>query len=273
MLSTYLHNVRKSKPLVHNITNYVTVNDVANTLLALGASPIMADSAKEVADITSISQALNINIGTLNQDKVHAMIQAGKKASELKVPIVFDPVGVGASDYRTQTAEYFLKTLDLTVIKGNASEIKALANGSGLTQGVDASVNDQVTDASLQVNLDLAKKSAQKTGAIVIMTGPIDLVTDGDKAFRVDNGHPMMGTITGTGCILSAITAAFVGANPNKPLEASLAAVSLLGLCGQLAYNRLSELDGNATYRQYLIDAIYQIDQETFDNQARYKAL
>ena len=157
MLGTCLDNVRRTTPLVHNITNYVTVNDVANILLACGASPIMSDEPEDVEDITSICGGLNINIGTLNSRTITSMLLAGKKANQLGHPVVLDPVGAGASRLRTDTAFRLLKDVKFTVIRGNISEIKTLASGAGTTKGVDADVADKVTEENLDAAVAFAK--------------------------------------------------------------------------------------------------------------------
>ncbi len=271
MFKNMLENVRKNCPLIHNITNYVTVNDCANIVIACGASPIMADDKNEVEDITSICGGLNINIGTLNSRTVESMLIAGKKANELNHPVVLDPVGAGASKLRTQTAMKLLEEVQFTVIRGNISEIKALASGSGTTKGVDADVADKVTDENLDEVIAFVKAFAKKTGAVIAITGAIDIVADGNKAYCIRNGHPMMSTITGTGCQLSAMTAAFVTANPENPLEATAAAVSAMGHAGELAHSRLTEMDGNSTYRNYIIDAIYNMTPEILEKGAKYE--
>ena len=178
MLKEMLDNVRKTCPLVHNITNYVTVNDCANILLACGGSPIMADDVDEVEDITTICGGLNINIGTLNQRTIPAMHKAGKKANELGHPVVLDPVGAGASCLRTKTANDLIDQIQFSVIRGNISEIKTLALGSGDTRGVDAAVADSVTEDNLSQAIAFAKAFAQKTGSVIAITGAIDIVAD-----------------------------------------------------------------------------------------------
>ena len=271
MFAELFENVRTQSPLIHNITNYVTVNDCANMVLACGASPIMADDAAEVEDITTICAGLNINIGTLNSRTVESMLLAGKKANALGHPVVLDPVGAGASALRTRTACRLLEEVKFTVIRGNVSEVKTLASGAGTTKGVDADVADKVTEENLDSAVAFAKAFAAKTGAVVAITGAIDIVADGKKAFCIRNGHPMMSSITGTGCQLSALTAAFVTANPDKPLEAAAAAVCAMGLAGEIAHSRLSALDGNATYRNYIIDAIYNMTPEQLEEGAKYE--
>ncbi len=271
MFENMLENVRKKNPLIHNITNYVTVNDCANIVLACGASPIMADDKKEAADITEICAGLNINIGTLNTRTIDSMLIAGKRANDLNHPIVLDPVGAGASKLRTDTAMRLLKEVKFSVIRGNISEIKTLASGSGTTKGVDADVADKVTENNLDEAVAFAKAFAEKTGAVIVITGAIDVVADSKKAYCIRNGHSMMSSITGTGCQLSAMTAAFVTANPEYPLKAATAAVCAMGYAGEVAHSRLTEMDGNATYRNYIIDAVYNMTPEMLGKGAKYE--
>ena len=271
MLGICLDSVRRTVPLVHNITNYVTVNDVANILLACGGSPIMSDEPEDVEDITSICGGLNINIGTLNSRTVTSMLLAGKKANQLGHPVVLDPVGAGASQLRTDTAFRLLREVQFTVIRGNISEIKTLASGAGTTKGVDADVADKVTEENLDSAVAFAKAFAARTGAVVAITGAIDIVADAQKAYCIRNGNAMMSSITGTGCQLSALTTAFVTANPGHPLEAAAAAVCAMGLAGEVAHRRLTPQDGNATYRNYIIDAIYNMTPEQLEKGANYE--
>ena len=271
MLGEMLENVRKSCPLIHNITNYVTVNDCANILLACGASPIMADDVDEAEEISSLCAGTNINIGTLNQRTIPAMLKAGKQAAALGHPVVLDPVGAGASRLRTATAFRLLEKIDFSVIRGNVSEIKTLANGQGTTKGVDADVADAVTEDTLDGAVAFTKEFAKKAGCIVAITGAIDLVSDGDRCFVIRNGRPEMGKITGTGCQLSGMMTAFVVANQENQLEATAAAVCAMGLAGEIGWSRMQEGDGNSTYRNRIIDAIYNMDEETLDKGAKYE--
>ena len=256
MLKECFDNVRKSVPLVHNITNYVTVNDVANIILACGASPIMSDEPDDVTDITSICSSLNINIGTLHKSSIEAMYLAGKRATELGHPILLDPVGAGASALRTNTAVGLMEQLQLTVIRGNISEIKTLANGNGTTKGVDADVTDQL---------------AEQSKAVIAVTGAIDLVSDGTRCYVIRNGRPEMGQITGTGCQLSGLMTAFVAANPSNQLDAAAAAVCAMGLAGEIGYSHMKDGDGNSTYRNRIIDAIYNMDGDSLEKGAKYE--
>ena len=271
MLKKSFDNVREKHPLVHNITNYVTVNDVANILLACGGSPIMADDSEEVEDITSICQGLNINIGTLNKNTIPSMFLAGKKANALGHVVLLDPVGAGASGLRTKTANELVRDIKFTVIRGNISEIRTLIEGTGNTKGVDADIADRVTEDNLDEAVAFVKKFAERTGSVIAVTGAIDIVADAKKAYCIYNGCPMMSSITGTGCQLSALTAAFVTANKDRPLEAAAAAVCAMGLAGEIAHKRLTPQDGNATYRNYIIDAIYHMDGDELEHGAKFE--
>ncbi len=271
MLGTCLRNVRTKQPLIHNITNYVTVNDVANALLACGGSPIMADDEAEVREITAICGGLNLNIGTLNQRTISSMHLAGKQANALHHPILLDPVGAGASTLRTDTALALLQELHPTVIRGNISEIKTLAFGSGTTKGVDADMADAVTEDTLEASVDFIKKFAWKSGAVIAITGAIDLVSDGKSCYVIRNGRAEMGRITGTGCQLSGIMTAYISANPDHLLEAAAAAVCVMGLAGEIGWSHMQAGDGNATYRNRIIDAIANMTEEQLMEGARYE--
>lgn len=271
MLGDCLENVRSKAPLVHNITNYVTVNDVANVLLACGGSPIMSDEPEDVEDITAVCGGLNINIGTLNQSSIKGMFRAGRKANELKHAVLLDPVGAGASALRTDTAVKLMEEIRFTAIRGNISEIKTLALGSGTTKGVDADLADAVTEQTLDAAIAFIKGFARKTGAIVAVTGAIDLVSDGEKCYVIRNGRPEMGRITGTGCQLSGMMTAFLTANPDHLLEGAAAAVCAMGLAGEIGWNNMKPEDGNSTYRNRIIDAIYHMDKAALDQGARYE--
>ena len=270
MFSALLDRVRTKAPLIHSITNYVTVNDCANILLAVGASPIMADEPEEAAEITAVCGGLNLNIGTLNRQTIPAMRLAGRRAAELGKPIVLDPVGAGASTLRTATAKSLLEELPITVVRGNISEIKALASGSAATQGVDANVADAVTEENLDASAAFVRDFAARSGVVAAVTGAIDLVSDGKRTFVIRNGSPLMSRVTGTGCMRSALTAAFVTANPGQPLEAAAAAVCAMGLCGEAGAARMGPRDGNLALRGYLIDAVYCLTGERLDREARY---
>lgn len=271
MLRECLDNVKKKAPLIHNITNYVTVNDVANMILACGASPIMADDPGEVEEITALTQGLNINIGTLDQRTIPAMLAAGKRAKELGHVVLFDPVGVGASRLRRETAEKLIREISFDVIRGNISEIKTLAGiGSG-SAGVDAVVWDAVTEEHLPEAVIFAKNAAQQLGCTLAITGALDLVTDGKDCYVIRGGRPEMSRITGTGCQLSGLMTAFLAANQEELLSAAAAAVCTMNVAGELAWRNLMPEEGNMAYRNRIIDAVYRMDGDTLERGAKYE--
>lgn len=273
MLKECIDNLRKKAPLIHNITNYVTVNDVANIILACGASPIMADEIEEVEEITSICNGLNTNIGTLNARTIPAMMAAGKKAQELNHVILLDPVGAGASTLRTNTALKLMEQIKFTVIRGNMSEIKALHQQVGDSRGVDVCEADKVTEDNLQETARFLQQFSRLHGCIVAVTGAIDLVTDGEQVYALRNGRPEMGQITGTGCQLSGLMTAYLAANPEKPLEAAVTAVAAMGVAGEAAFVHMKEYEGNSTYRNRIIDAICHMDGKTLENLAKVERI
>ena len=270
-LGECLENVHAKTPLVHNITNYVTVNDVANVLLACGGSPIMSDEPKDVYDITSICGGLNINIGTLNERSIEAMMIAGLRSKELGHVILLDPVGAGASMLRTKTAQSIVESVKPDIIRGNISEIKALIKGTGTTKGVDADAADSVTDENLEEMVAFVKTVAEKTGAVIAITGAIDLVGDAEVCYVIRNGRKEMSRITGTGCQLSGLATAYAVANPDNKTDAVAAAVCLMGLAGEIGWSRMQEGDGNSTYRNRIIDAIFNMDSKTLEEGAKYE--
>ena len=253
MFEKILENLNNKSPLVHNITNYVTANDCANILLACGASPIMADDEAEVAEITSICDALVINIGTLNARTISSMLIAGKRANGLGHPVILDPVGAGASTLRTETAMKLIKEIKFSAIRGNASEIKILCGGSGESRGVDAATDDD-TDAA-----EDAKRLANLTGAVVLVTGKTDFVTDGKKVAAISNGHPLMKKVTGCGCMLSSLLGGFCGANPDNIFDATVCAAAFMGLCGERAAENYV---GTGTLRTGIIDEVSNMTAE-----------
>lgn len=262
----YIKKLREVKPLVHNITNYVTVNDVANAILAIGGSPIMSDEIAEVAQMTSISNALNINIGTLNQVKIASMFEAGKASNACNHITVLDPVGAGATDLRTNTCKELLEQIHFDAIKGNISEIKTLMAGTGHTKGVDASAEDQKNSHDL---IDDIKAFAKELNTIIIVTGPVDYVTDGNKCYMINNGCKEMSAITGTGCMLSGILGCFL--TVENSVDSAAAAVMSMGIAGEIGASKLKEGEGNATLRTYLIDALFNMTDEELEKSGKYE--
>lgn len=255
-----LETIRSNPPLIHNVTNYVVMNFTANALLALGASPIMAHALEEVEEMVALSSALVLNIGTLSTPWIDAMFLAGRAANQMKIPVVLDPVGAGATRFRTDTSKRLLAVLKPAVIRGNASEILALCDQPSRTRGVDSL--DAMTTAHAA-----AKNLATKHGVTVSMTGPEDFVTDGQRVAMIANGHPLMGRITGTGCAASAITAAFCAREKDMFVAAS-AALGVFGIAGELAAQETA-LPG--TFQVRLLDAIAAVDRTVIEKQLKMR--
>ena len=273
VLGRALETVRGTVPLVHCITNYVTVNDCANALLGCGGSPIMSDEPEDVADIQTICGGLVLNIGTLNLRSIEGMRVAAGTAGKLGHPIVLDPVGAGASALRTRTAGELTDHFDITVVRGNMSEVKAVAGAAASTRGVDVNPDDAVTDANLAASADFARGLAAKLGCVVAITGAIDLVASAERAVSIRNGVALMGKMTGAGCVLSCLVGAYVTANQGDPFTATVAAIAGEGLAGQMAAARMDELDGNASFRTYLLDAICNMTAEHLTAGAKVEEL
>ena len=248
-----LDAMRAKVPLVHCITNYVTVNDAANALLAIGASPIMADDIGEAGDIASIASALVLNIGTLNERTVASMLDAGRRANAFGVPVVLDPVGAGASRLRNETVGRLLREVKLSVLRGNLSEISFIAGLGAATRGVDSAKEDEKNDA-----LAAARLVAQRLGCTVAVTGAVDVVTDGTRACRLANGHQMLSRVTGTGCMTTALIGAFAGAGRDF-YTAAAGGISAMSIAGELAYERAGTL-GTGSFHIALIDALSMLD-------------
>ncbi|SDF18980.1 hydroxyethylthiazole kinase [Desulfovibrio legallii] len=256
-----LDDVRRQVPVVHSITNYVTVNDCANVILALGGSAIMADDADEVEQIAGLSAALVINIGTLNQHTIPAMLAAGKRANALGRPVVLDPVGAGASDLRNDTLARLLGEVRFAAIKGNSAEIRFLAGSAVAARGVDAGGETLVTEANLEASARMAAGLSARTGAAVVVSGPIDLVAFHDAAWAVRNGDAHMAGITGAGCMAAAATGCCLGAAPDKAAEACLCAMAAMGVAGEMAAEQLIPAGGGlGSFRTLLLDALGRLD-------------
>lgn len=255
-------NVRKNVPLVHCITNYVTVNDVANALLACGGSPIMADDIGEVSEITSISNALVINIGTLNERTVKSMLRAGVAANENNIPVVLDPVGAGASSLRNEAVKTLLSEVKFRVIRGNLSEISFIAGLNVSTRGVDSAEADSGNDA-----IGVAKLVSKKYGCAVAITGAVDVITDGENVAKISNGVPQMSKITGTGCMLSGVIGAYVGANSDT-FSAVVSAVASMCIAGELSYER-NGVSGTGSLHIGIIDALSIIDDKIIEEKGK----
>jgi hydroxyethylthiazole kinase len=253
-----LRELRKQRPLVHNITNYVVMNYTANALLACGASPVMAHAAEEVEEMASLAGALVLNIGTLSPDWVESMLKAGKRANARQIPVVLDPVGSGATKLRTQSAGRLCRELSVQVIRGNASEVLSLAREGSATKGVDSlhGVDEAAT---------AARHLAGELKTVLAITGPVDLVTDGRRILRVHNGHEMMPRITGTGCTATALIGAFLAVDKDA-LGAAASALAYFGLAGEKAAETAV---APGSYQIALLDALYTIDPEALEQGAR----
>lgn len=257
-----IERIRQRAPLVHNITNYVAMNVTANALLAVGASPVMAHAVEEVEDFAAMASALVINIGTLSPAWVDGMIRAARVAKRGNVPIVLDPVGSGATAYRTSTAERLIAEAPPTVIRGNASEILSLATGQQGTRGVD-SVHD-AADAT-----PAARRLAECRHCVVSMSGPMDVIAGVDRVVRVRNGHPIMPRVTALGCVASALTGAFIAVNPSS-LDAAAHAMILMGVAGEIAAERSS---GPASFQTAFIDALFGITESDLAERTKAEGL
>lgn len=263
-ISNLLAEIRSRKPLVHHITNYVTVNDCANIVLAIGGSPVMADDRNEVEEMVALASALVINIGTLNADTCAAMLLAGKKANALGLPVIFDPVGAGATRLRTQTAQDILQQVKIAVIRGNLSEIKVLAGLSAVTRGVDA------TDDDIDAGRTVSRRLAEQHRCTVAVTGAVDVISDADRTVYVENGHPFLTGITGTGCMATSLIGVYSAVTAD-PLLAAAAGLVTMGLAGERAYQALGEKDGIGMFRLRLFDCIRQFNPEDLWQGARLR--
>jgi hydroxyethylthiazole kinase len=251
-----LRELRERKPLVHQITNYVVMNETANATLALGALPVMAHAKEEVEEMAAAAAAFVLNIGTLSEHWIEAMLLAGKAVNG---PIVLDPVGAGATAYRTETAKRLLAELDVTVVRGNVAEIATLAGAEAEIRGVE-SMSGSDTGG------ELAREAARSLGIVAAVTGPIDYVSDGERTLVVSNGDELLGTVSGTGCMSTAVTGAFLAAKPNGPLEAAAEALAAFGVAGEDAAR---DANGPGTFHAALYDALYNLDPASLDERAK----
>ena len=257
-----LAEIKRRKPLVHNITNYVVMNDTANILLHIGASPVMAHAAEEVEDMVQIAGALVLNIGTLDRQWVESMLLAGRAATARRVPVVFDPVGAGATRYRTEVSLKILEEVRPQVLRGNAAEVSVLAGMEAEVLGVDAGRTAASTG-------EIAARAARRFGTAAAVTGPQDAVCDGSRLFLVDNGHPMLGGLTGTGCMVTALTAAFLAVEE----DAAAAAVGALVTFGLAAEKAAQKASTPASFKTALFDEVYLLAPAELISGARVEAV
>jgi len=251
LMEKIIAKIKEERPLVHHITNNVTVNDSANITLYWGGLPVMAYAKEEVAEMVEAASALVLNIGTLTADSVEAMLIAGKEANKLGIPIIFDPVGVGATTFRTEVALKILRELDIAVIKGNQGEISILAGQQGEVKGVEA-VGEYKNIA------ETAQKLAKGQKAVVVVSGVKDIISDGDKVYQVSNGNNLMGQVVGTGCMLGSTLGVFCGVSSNY-LEATLSAVTAYGIAGEKASKKATQ---PASYKVAFLDSISELSDE-----------
>jgi hydroxyethylthiazole kinase len=251
-----LKAIRERRPLVHQITNYVVMNETANATLALGALPVMAHAPQEVEEMASAAGALVLNIGTLSERWVEAMLLAGRAANAAGVPIVLDPVGAGATRYRTETAKLLLAELDVAVVRGNAAEIATLAGRQAEIRGVES--------IGAGPGVELAREAARELGCVAAVTGAVDHVSDGARVLAVANGHPLLGTVSGTGCMATAITGCFLSVQ--EPFEAAAEALVAFGVAGEDAAEGAR---GPGSFHVGLYDALAGLDPETLDGRAK----
>jgi hydroxyethylthiazole kinase len=256
---TTLRQLRERKPLVHQITNYVVMNETANATLAVGALPVMAHAREEVEEMVALAGALVLNIGTLSPSWVEAMIAAGKAANAFGIPVVLDPVGAGATRYRTDTAKRILSEVDVTVLRGNQGEVATLVGVTAEVRGVESiGVADDAAD--------LARTAARSLGLVVSVTGVVDRASDGERVLTVANGHELLASVTGTGCMSSAITGCFLAVKRDAPLEAAAEALAAFGVAGEDAAR---DAKGPGTFHVNLYDALAALDPATLDGRAR----
>jgi hydroxyethylthiazole kinase len=258
-----LRSMREHKPLVHQITNYVVMNETANATLALGALPVMAHAGEEVEEMARIASSLVLNIGTLSSHWIESMLLAGGVATARGIPVVLDPVGAGATEFRTSTSHRILDLVDVTVLRGNAGEVATLIGADAEVRGVE----------SIAAGIDaaeLARTAAQRLGVIASVTGPIDHVSDGERVLAVANGHALLATVTGTGCMSSALTGCFLAAKPGEPLEAAAEALAAFGVAAEDAADGAG---GPGTFHARLYDGLYALDPESLDARIRIEEL
>lgn len=277
-LKNSLENVRKNNPLTHCITNSVTINDCANAVLAIGGSPIMAEDEEEMKEVVEIADVLVINIGKLSKEQIKAMNVSAAHATKTNTPIVLDPVGAGISQLRNNTIKYLVENNNITAIRGNISEIKAIANIVGLlntesaAKGVDVSEDDIISRDNLEINGNLVKELAKKLDTVIIASGPLDIISNGETIVVLDNGDEMMPLITGSGCMLTSIVGSCVAVN--DPFEGSILASIAMSLAGEKARKQVDENDlGTGSFRTFLIDYLYKTNVESLINESKIEIL
>ena len=272
-LESTLKKIKEKNPLTHCITNSVTINDCANGVLAIGGSPFMAEDAEELEEVVAIADALVINIGKLSKDQINSMNISAEAANKTNTPIVLDPVGVGVTNLRNETTLNLINNYKIAVIRGNISEIKAIAKLIGIidenntAKGVDVNIDDIITKENLESNGKLIKEVATRLNTTILASGPIDILSDGKTTIAIDNGDEMMPLITGSGCMLSSIVGSCVGGS--TPLEGTLLAILAMNLAGEKARAKVNEKnEGTGSFRTYLIDYLYKTNSKSLMNES-----
>lgn len=273
-----LIQIKQKNPLTHCITNSVTINDCANAVLAIGGSPFMAEDADELEEVVTIADALVINIGKLSTEQINSMNVSAKVANKTNTPIILDPVGVGVTELRNKTTLDLLNNYEMAAIRGNISEIKAIAKLVGVidenntAKGVDVNIDDIITEENLKANGEIISELANRLDTTILASGPIDILSDGKTTIAIDNGDDMMPLITGSGCMLSSIVGSCVGGS--APLEGSLVAILAMNLAGEKARAKVDEKDeGTGSFRAYLIDYLYKTNAESLVNESNIRIL
>lgn len=277
-ITNTLNQIKEKNPLTHCITNSVTINDCANAVLAIGGSPFMAEDAEELEEVVTIADALVINIGKLSKEQINSMNISAEVANRTCTPIVLDPVGVGVTELRNKTTLNLINNYKMAAIRGNISEIKAIAKLIGVidenntAKGVDVNVDDIITEENLEANGQIIKETAKQLDTTILASGPIDILSDGETTIAIDNGDDMMPMITGSGCMLSSIVGSCVGGS--SPLEGTLVAILAMNLAGEKARAKVDEKDeGTGSFRTYLIDYLYKTNAESLVNESNIMIL
>ena len=273
-----LKDIKEKNALTHCITNSVTINDCANAVLAIGGSPFMAEDAEELEEVVTIADVLVINIGKLSKEQINSMKVSCETANRTNTPIILDPVGVGVTKLRNKTTLDLIENYNIAAIRGNISEIKAIAKLIGVidennaAKGVDVNVDDIITEENLKANGDLISQVASKLDTVILASGPIDILSDGETTIAIDNGDDMMPLITGSGCMLSSIVGSCIGGC--NPLEGTLVAILAMNIAGEKARAKVDERnEGTGSFRAYLIDYLYKTNAESLVNESNIKIL
>ena len=277
-IDSNLRSIKEKNALTHCITNSVTINDCANAVLAIGGSPFMAEDAEELEEVVAIADVLVINIGKLSKNQIESMNISAQTANKTNTPIILDPVGVGVTELRNKTTMNLIENYNITAIRGNISEIKAIAKLTGVlkesntAKGVDVNIDDIITEENLKANGDLICELAKKLNTVILASGPLDILSDGETTVVIDNGDDMMPLITGSGCMLSSIVGSCIGGS--NPFEGSLVAILAMNIAGEKARAKVDANDeGTGSFRAYLIDYLFKTDSETLINEANIRIL